>query len=183
MRDLTMEITMAGETRAMEKQLEETRRYNDLIGILKGIKAYAEKMDVFIKNGEALRAARLLPIYDVWSSDRKEKTLYANGITHRLGYINTLCAGIYEGKAPIVSLGVLGGGANGNVSVVYYNGEVWLGDEDGECLIPLGDIASEKISTIVRRMDDYTHEAKKFLNDLDEGTFEGKLAKCIESVL
>lgn len=183
MRDLTMEIAMAGETKAMEKQLEETRRYNDLINTLKCIKENAEKMDVFIRNGEALRGAKLLPIYDVWSSDRKDKSLYANGITHRLGYINTLGAGIYEGKAPIISLGVLGGGANGNVSVVYYDGEVWLGDEWGESLIPLSDIASERIKPIVQRMDDYTYEAKKFLNDLNESVFEGKLAKCIESVL
>jgi len=176
MKDLTMEIAMAGETKAMEKQLEETRRYNNLINILNSIKSNAEKMDIFIKNGEALRWAGLLePDYHRWSED----SLYADGIHHRLGFMN---ARKYKGDV-INALGVFGGGANGNVSVIYSAGEMWLADEWGDNRISLFYISDERCETVESRIGYYTREAEKFLKDLNECEFEGKLERYLEKVL
>lgn len=175
MRDLTMEIAKAKELRDMEKQNAERKKYNDLLDTLEKILQKSAEMDIFIKNGEALRKAGFIPKGRYEEDSLESITFYANRWSHRLGFMSLI-------TGEIDSLGILGGGANGDVSVIYYDGVVWLGNEDGALLYDLCNLRKEVPKVVTANLNNYLWHAKRFLEHLDDGTFETTLSKKIDSL-
>lgn len=120
MKDFTEELNAIGKAREDSKKRAHDRSVLYVKGLWNAITAYGEEMDIAIANANAALAAGIE--LETYRSERgcfENGQFYADGIGHRLGFIRS-----YANKASVVGLGVIGGGWNGDVSVVYKNGEV-----------------------------------------------------------
>ena len=120
MKDLTDRLQAFGEAKAESERKAHNDKVQHIYDYADYIMKHREELNMLIANANAAVSAGIK--LNTWSDNHnsyEEEDFLANGIRHRLGFIRS----DYNGR--VVGLGVIGGGWNGDVSVVYKNGELF----------------------------------------------------------
>lgn len=163
MKDFTNELKAYGEARKTEEvklresTLERIERCKDYIY------ANSKDLDILIANANAAVGVGIRIDSHLDSHyDFENNNFYANGIRHRLGFIKD------DYRENIIGLGVIGGGCNGDVSVVYKHGEV-IYDTDKYVGHHKGFQALHPLETMNQRLlSHYAYAFRTFANDIEK---------------
>lgn len=119
MQDLTSKIKDAGNNKREEEKQKREEKEKEFEKLLNTISANTAEYDMWIKNWNVAVEEGLVE-YKQFS----ENDFYADGIKHKLGFLKE---SPHSSRA--VGVGAIGGGYNGNVSLVYYCGELFYDEE------------------------------------------------------
>lgn len=162
MKDLTERINAFGEAK---RALEDSAHRAKVLCIeeyMAQILSHSEELDTAIANANAAIDAgiKLKPFGDTnWIFE--DNDFIANGIKHRLGFVRACVDG------EVVGLAVIGGGANGDVSAVYKNGEVFYDTDKyyNHSILFQSRHGLDGMSDGL--LADYAYAFKTFVNDID----------------
>ncbi len=177
MKDLTQNIMAFGEAKANSERMAHEATLNRIEAYRQHIMEHSKELDTMIANANAARTAgiRLSPKWDSGRHSFEKKDFDANGIVHRLGFVHSN----YNGE--IVGMGVFGGGWDGNVSVVYQDGEVFYDtdkyydhDKVFQSFHPLDSMSDNSLGH-------YEHAFKTFASDI--APFGAFFEEYLESII
>lgn len=122
MKDFTQRLATYGEDKRNAKEQRHSQMVGHINELLLYIESRHEDLDMLIANANAAMEAGIKLTDSIYNSHDSFETgnFRANGIVHRLGFIVNVPD--WKGGQKVVGLAVMGGGCNGDVSVVYKDG-------------------------------------------------------------
>jgi len=120
MEDMTAKLNEYKSKKDAETENLRIEKEQDFKSLLAKIESYASTFDMWIKNYNAALDAGIHFSDDTYS----KQNFNANGITHNLGFLRV---GPNNDRA--IGLAVIGGGANGPVSIIYKDGKVFYSND------------------------------------------------------
>lgn len=184
MKDLTMEIGIYAKEKELEKMKNSYAKAKRVRDSLEYITEHADELDILINNANALLDAGVKLHKGTYLDSQKsyrEGNFEANGVRHTLGFVFSEAP--HMASRRVIGMATLGGGANGDVSVVYI--QKWreaIYDTDKrydftksfQMLHPLEELNE-------RTLEHYEREASRFANSIDD--FSERFEAYIDNIL
>ena len=184
MKDLTMEIGIYAKEKELEKMKNSYAKAKRVRDSLEYITEHADELDILINNANALLDAGVKLHKGTYLDSQdsyREGNFEANGFRHTLGFVFSDAP--HMASRRVIGMATIGGGANGNVSVVYlqkYHEAIYDTDKyyhftkSFQMLHPLEELNE-------RTLGNYEYEASRFANSIDDFTehFEAYINEVI----
>ena len=185
MRDLTKELMAYREAKKADEINKRIALINRIHMYIEEIQSRSDELDTIFDNGYSASEAGIKLVDNFNSNYNYEHNNFeANGIHHRLGFLTK--TNYATGVSTPWALATVGGGANGDVAIIYTDGGCVTCDYEDAAYSP--SMRGSRRNPLEDMSDNWLYSCesalKKFIEDIDGfgEALETYLTRCLQTI-